>query len=216
MWITSGGVNLNFRDGTGAWRVCATTTNGNVFNAPQTIDTTNANAALRVTQKGAGNAIEVEDSTTPDATRFVVDQFGKVGVGVSPDATAALKVDTNGIMFGDGTVQTTAATTPPPSWSPTPTNVGILWLIQNYTLYSTTVTYDSGNNRTVVNHSGVVDEAIRTNSLGLILTDGFSTYSVYDNGTPNELTFYGDLTTAGPLFAQIGTSYVPGLSKYFV
>jgi hypothetical protein len=38
-----------------------------------------------------------------------VDQFGKVGIGVAPDATAALKVDTNGIMFGDGSVQTTAA-----------------------------------------------------------------------------------------------------------
>ena len=117
LWITTGGANLNFRDGTGAWKVLAALSNGNVFNAPQTIDTTNANAALRVTQKGTGNAIEVEDSTTPDATRFVVDQFGKVGVGVAPDSVAALKVDTNGIMFGDGTVQTTAATTPPPSYS---------------------------------------------------------------------------------------------------
>ena len=34
---------------------------------------------------------------------------GKVGIGVAPDATAALKVDTNGIKFGDGTTQTTAA-----------------------------------------------------------------------------------------------------------
>jgi hypothetical protein len=82
--------------------------NGNVFNAVQAIDVSSASTALRVTQRGAGNAIEVEDSTTPDATRFVVDQFGKVGVGVAPDATAALKVDTNGIMFGDGTTQTTA------------------------------------------------------------------------------------------------------------
>jgi hypothetical protein len=75
------------------------------------IDTASSTtAALRVTQRGAGNAIEVEDSTTPDATKFVVDQFGKVGIGVAPSATAALKVDTNGIMFGDGTTQTTAAT----------------------------------------------------------------------------------------------------------
>ena len=34
---------------------------------------------------------------------------GKVGMGVAADATAALKVDTNGIMFGNGTVQTVAA-----------------------------------------------------------------------------------------------------------
>jgi hypothetical protein len=50
----------------------------------------------------------VEDSTSPDATAFVIDQHGKVGIGVAPDATAALKVDGNGIMFGDGTVQYTA------------------------------------------------------------------------------------------------------------
>ena len=34
---------------------------------------------------------------------------GKVGMGVAADATAALKVDTNGIKFGDNTTQTTAA-----------------------------------------------------------------------------------------------------------
>jgi hypothetical protein len=33
---------------------------------------------------------------------------GKVGIGVAPDATAALKVDANGIKFGDGTTQTSA------------------------------------------------------------------------------------------------------------
>ena len=210
MWIAAGGVNLNFRDGTGAWRVCAVTTSTNSFSSPQVIDTTNnTTAALRVTQKGTANAIEVEDSTTPDATRFVVDANGKVGIGVAPDATAALKVDSNGIMFGDSTTQTTAA------WSPTSTNVGILWLIQNYTLYSTTVTYDSFNNWTVVNHSGTVDNAIRQNSTGLFLTNASSNYALVNNENANELIFSGDLTTAGPLYAQIGSSYVPGLSKYF-
>lgn len=109
LWIATGGANLNFRDGTGAWKVLASLQNGNVFNAVQAIDVTSASTALRVTQRGTGDAIRVEDSTTPDVTRFVVDQFGKVGVGVAPDATAALKVDTNGIMFGDGTVQATAS-----------------------------------------------------------------------------------------------------------
>jgi hypothetical protein len=91
---------------------------GATFTGQMVIDTTSSStAALRVTQKGTGNAIQVEDSTTPDSTAFVVDQFGKVGIGVAPDTTAALKVDTNGIMFGDGTTQTTAATTPPVSWS---------------------------------------------------------------------------------------------------
>jgi hypothetical protein len=81
---------------------------GATFTGEMVINTTSSsNAALRVTQLGTANAIEVEDSTSPDSTRFTVDQFGKVGIGVAPDATAALKVDTNGIMFGDGTTQTT-------------------------------------------------------------------------------------------------------------
>jgi hypothetical protein len=109
LWISSGGVNLNYRDGTGAWRIVAITTSTNTFSSPQIIDTTSTTTALRVTQKGTGDAIRVEDDTTPDATRFAVDQFGKVGIGVAPDATAALKVDTNGIMFGDNTTQITAS-----------------------------------------------------------------------------------------------------------
>jgi hypothetical protein len=81
----------------------------NTFTGQMVIDTTSASvAALRVTQRGAGNAIEVEDSTTPDSTRFVVDQFGKVGVGIAPDATAALRVDANGIRFNTGSTQTVA------------------------------------------------------------------------------------------------------------
>jgi hypothetical protein len=71
----------------------------NTFTNNMVIDMASSTTALRVTQRGAGNAIEVEDSTTPDATKFVVDQFGKVGVGVAPDATAAIKVDANGISF---------------------------------------------------------------------------------------------------------------------
>jgi hypothetical protein len=109
LWISSGGVNLNYRDSTGAWRIVAITSSTNTFSSPQIIDTTSTTTALRVTQKGTGDAIRVEDETTPDTTRFAVDQFGKVGIGIAPDATAALKVDTNGIMFGDDTVQTTAA-----------------------------------------------------------------------------------------------------------
>jgi len=113
LWITTGGANLNFRDGTGAWKVLAALSNGNVFSAVQAVDVNSTLTALRVTQRGTGNAIEVEDSTTPDATRFVVDQHGKVGIGVAPDVTAALKVDANGIMFNDGTTQTTAPVAAP-------------------------------------------------------------------------------------------------------
>jgi hypothetical protein len=94
-----GGVNYNL----------AVLNQFNTFTGQMVINTTSSStAALRVTQLGVANAIEVEDSTTPDSTRFVVDANGKVGIGVAPDTSAALKVDTNGIMFGDGTLQITA------------------------------------------------------------------------------------------------------------
>ena len=109
IWIAA---NINFRASDGTLKGVANTNTVNTFSQPQIIQSPLATttAALRVTQLGTGNAIEVEDSTTPDATRFVVDQFGKVGIGVAPDTTAALNVDNNGIKFGDGTTQTTAAT----------------------------------------------------------------------------------------------------------
>jgi hypothetical protein len=45
-----------------------------------------ANAALRVTQVGTGNAILVEDSANPDATPFAVDASGNVGIGTTTPA----------------------------------------------------------------------------------------------------------------------------------
>lgn len=83
MWIATGGASLNFRDGTGAWRVLAATSNTNTFSSPQIIDTTATTPGLRITQKGAGSAIVVEDSTTPDSDALIVDANGNLGIGVS-------------------------------------------------------------------------------------------------------------------------------------
>ena len=57
------------------------------------VDANTASAAVRITQTGAGNALVVEDSTNPDATPFVVDASGNVGIGV---AAPAVKLDTAG------------------------------------------------------------------------------------------------------------------------
>jgi hypothetical protein len=98
------------------WRTASTTISAaasnlaNSFSANQTIQTSPLSTvpALRVTQRGTGEALRVEDDTTPDATAFVVSNTGRVGVGVTPDATVALSVDSTGVKFGDGTIQTTA------------------------------------------------------------------------------------------------------------
>ena len=53
------------------------------------------NAALRITQLGSGNALLVEDSANPDATPFVVNANGKVGIGTSTPNTNFEVVDGN-------------------------------------------------------------------------------------------------------------------------
>lgn len=103
LWIPAGGTTLNYRDGTGSLRQILTTSQIGV------IDTSATNPALRVTQRGTGEAFRVEDSNTPDATAFVISNNGKVGIGVAPDATAAVKVDNNGIKFSDNSLLTSVS-----------------------------------------------------------------------------------------------------------
>ena len=100
IWIPTAGTNLNFRDGNGIARVCASTTSGNTFNQPQNVDTSNVLPALRVTQRGTGNALLVEDSTTPDTSALVVDASGNVGVGVATGYTSTSKFEVVGNVKG--------------------------------------------------------------------------------------------------------------------
>lgn len=118
LWISTGGTNLNFRDGQGAWRILVNTSNTNAFSAPQIIDTTATTPALRVTQKGTGNVLLVEDATNPDTTALVVEQNGNVGIGVATGYTATAKLEvvgnTKSTTFSTGsgptfTVNSTAA-----------------------------------------------------------------------------------------------------------
>jgi hypothetical protein len=103
IWIPTAGTNLNFRDGNGIVRVCASTTSGNNFNQPQNIDTSNINPALRVTQRGSGAVLLVEDSTTPDTSALVVDVSGNVGIGVAVGFVTSKKLSVYGdsIFYGD-------------------------------------------------------------------------------------------------------------------
>lgn len=100
LWIASGGVNLNFRDGNGSWRICATTTNGNVFSAVQTIDVNSASTALRVTQRGTGAALVVEDTNNPDSSPTIIDAEGNVGIGVQ--SAGGHKLYVNGTAYVSG------------------------------------------------------------------------------------------------------------------
>jgi hypothetical protein len=60
-----------------------TTNVTNEFSTNQVIDTSTSVAALRITQRGSGEAFRVEDETNPDSTSFVISSSGQVGVGTS-------------------------------------------------------------------------------------------------------------------------------------
>ena len=71
----------NIASGTGRWNFYANGTADNFFGGDVIVDVSTTDAALRVTQRGAGNALLVEDSTNPDSTPFAVDAVGNVLVG---------------------------------------------------------------------------------------------------------------------------------------
>jgi len=63
---------------------------GGTFAAPVVIEGTTTSAALRITQLGTGNALLVEDSTNPDASPFVIDATGNVGIGLTAPASGRI------------------------------------------------------------------------------------------------------------------------------
>jgi hypothetical protein len=63
------------------------------------IDVSSSSSALRITQRGTGESIRVEDSTNPDSTPFVITADGKVGVGVSLPSKS-LHINNSGLLIG--------------------------------------------------------------------------------------------------------------------
>ena len=57
------------------------------------VDANSSSTAVRITQLGSGNAFVVEDDTSPDASPFVINNSGSVGVGVT---SPSFKVDVTG------------------------------------------------------------------------------------------------------------------------
>lgn len=84
---------------------------GGAVTGATSVDTSSTSAALRVTQRGSGNAILVEDSTNPDSTPFIVDSAGRVKIGTTATTTEKLYVsgaayitDTLGLPENTGSV----------------------------------------------------------------------------------------------------------------
>lgn len=69
------------------------------------IDTSSSETALRITQRGFGDVIRVEDSDNPDLTPFIINSDGLVGIGTSSpneELTVIGNVSATGSYYGDG------------------------------------------------------------------------------------------------------------------
>ena len=79
-----------------------TITGAKTFTNATVISNSSASTALRITQTGTGNALFVEDSTNPDATPFVVNASGNVGVGIqTPGVLLHLQNNTQAAVYLD-------------------------------------------------------------------------------------------------------------------
>lgn len=83
----------------------------NISTPEAIIDVSSSNAAMRITQRGSGVAFTVEDETNPDATPFIIDNIGNIGIGKTPsvkldvNGSRAVTISSTGILdnYNDGT-----------------------------------------------------------------------------------------------------------------
>ena len=120
IWLTGSNYKFKLTDanGTEIWTVdniaAPSTALSPVFDSNVTISANTSGPALLVTQTGAGAAIRVQDSADPDASPFVVDNAGNVGIGTASPANmldlagGAIQISTSGgtartVMSADST-----------------------------------------------------------------------------------------------------------------
>lgn len=120
IWLTGSNYKFKLTDanGTEIWTVdniaAPSTALSPVFDSNVTISANTSGPALLVTQTGAGAAIRVQDSADPDASPFVVDNAGNVGIGTASPANmldlagGAIQISTAGgtartVMSADST-----------------------------------------------------------------------------------------------------------------
>jgi len=105
------GFYSDIASGTGRWNFYANGTATNYFGGNTIVSVNdNTNAALRVTQLGTANALEIEDSTNPDATPFIVNNGGQLVIGNT--AAVSTKLGTSAaspFVQAHGIVQQTAS-----------------------------------------------------------------------------------------------------------
>lgn len=230
VWISSADLLLKWKSATATISAAASNL-ANSFTANQTITTPTSSLvpALRVTQRGTGEALRVEDDTTPDATAFVINADGRVGVGVTPDSTVSLSVDTTGIKFGDGTIQTTATLAGATGLGYNLTSndsitIGTGVKVLNVSSSPSNTAFNAGN-RVRISYSslnwmeGNITSFFSSSSftVNVTLTQGSGTYSSWNidiagvQGATGEIGSTGPVGATGPSGGATGATGATGL-----
>lgn len=91
--------NIKAKDGTASFAIADSTGIASFSKATIIATTDNTNAALRVTQLGTANALEIEDTTNPDSSPFIVDANGNLIKGYT---TAVPTVGITAVAYTPG------------------------------------------------------------------------------------------------------------------
>jgi hypothetical protein len=97
---SNGGSIVTFGAGTKDVFISLPASRTNVEDQPNVIEVNSSSPALRINQIGAGDALLVEDSANPDATPFVIDQFGAVVVGGTSSSSTTISGSNQFAMVG--------------------------------------------------------------------------------------------------------------------
>jgi hypothetical protein len=98
-----------------------------VLSGNVTISSDTPSPALQITQTGTGPALKVQDSSDPDATPFIVDSTGQVGIGTATPSSA-LEIASPGVFTGawaylpSGTAMLFVQTSAPTGWTKSTTH----------------------------------------------------------------------------------------------
>jgi hypothetical protein len=191
------------------------------FTANTIINDNSANAALRITQTGAGNALLVEDSASTDSTPFVITAAGDVGIG-STSPVAKLEVAGSNNSTWSATSTTISGTTMTIAGTVTGTiAIGDLIYgtgVQPYTR----ITAGSGLSWTVSVSQTVASTTIYGTSLygGTLIRIVDTDSSVVANQPQGGLQFYGSDSSSptagvGAYVAAITESNIPDTALVF-
>jgi hypothetical protein len=133
VWLGGAIYKFVLRDADGAliWTVdnisAPTAAVSPVLSGNVTIDSNTSSPALKITQTGTGPALKVQDSSDPDATPFIVDATGQVGIGTATPSSA-LEIASPGVFTGawaylpSGTAMLFVQTSAPTGWTKSTTH----------------------------------------------------------------------------------------------